>query len=151
MRSGINKPFRTAVLAWFCAGASLLQAGTFELSDPAAEIMQEREEAQKSGEAPRSGADPVPGGERFEGIGGTKCGEHLSASEESSGQYALNLYWLQGFIDGVGYQRGITLGDDRLSPDYEPESMWSWIAGYCVKNPAASLTDAAWEFVRESS
>lgn len=128
-----------------------MQAGTFELSDPAAEIMQEQEEAQTSDEAPRSGADPVAGGERFGGIGGTTCSEHLSAREESSGQYALNLYWLQGFIDGVGYQRRITLGDDRLSPDYEAESMWSWIAGYCVKNPAASLTGAAWAFVRESS
>lgn len=131
--------------------AGLLHAGTFELSDPAAEIMQERAETRESSEPANTGADHATGGRTIEGIGNTSCSQHLSARRESSGQYALNLYWLQGFIDGVGYQRRVTLGDDRLSPEYKPEGMWSWIDGYCMENPAASLTGAAWAFVRESS
>ena len=56
------------------------------------------------------------------GIGQTTCNDHVSHKQGSSEQYALNLLWMQGFIDGVGYQRFITLGDDRLRPVYEPDS-----------------------------
>ena len=133
----------------------MARADTFELTDPAAEIMEElnkHKEEQQSQDNPdtRPGEADVLWGEwTVAGIGQTTCNDHLSHKQGSSEQYALNLLWMQGFIDGVGYQRFITLGDDRLRPVYEPDSMEIWIENYCSENPPDSLMRAVESFIRE--
>jgi hypothetical protein len=138
-----------------CLIAGMAHAGTFELADPAAEIMEEQNNP-KNDQQPQDGdhgtsseAGDLWGKWTGKGIGNTACNEHVSYKQESSEQYRLNLFWLQGFIDGVGYQRFITLGDYRLSPVYESDSMEIWIENYCSENPLESLFQAVESFIKE--
>ena len=102
--------------------AGMAHADTFELTDPAAEIMdelnkpKEEQQSQNNPDTGSSAADDLWGEWTVAGIGQTTCNDHVSHKQGSSEQYALNLLWMQGFIDGVGYQRFITLRDDRLRP-----------------------------------
>ncbi|MBT8048285.1 MAG: hypothetical protein HKO99_08410 [Xanthomonadales bacterium] len=130
--------------------ATLAQADTFELSDPAAEIMKELNESRDEARDEQSAEKSARVSRPEQGIGSTLCRQHVADKRGDSGRYAINLNWLQGFIDGVGYQRYITLGDDRLSPVYEPSEMESWIENHCSGNPSESLFDAAWAFVKTS-
>ena len=140
-----------------CLVAGLASADTFELTDPAAEIMEEvnkpkeEQQSQNNPDTRSSEADDLWGEWTVVGIGQTTCNDHVSHKQGSSEQYALNLLWMQGFIDGVGYQRFITLGDDRLRPVYEPASMDIWIENYCSKNPPDSLMRAVESFIRETN
>jgi len=140
-----------------CLVAGLVSAGTFELTDPAAEIMEEvnkpkeEQQSQDNPDTRSSEADDLWGEWTVVGIGQTTCNDHVSHKQGSSEQYALNLLWMQGFIDGVGYQRFITLGDDRLRPVYEPASMDIWIENYCSENPPDSLMRAVESFIRETN
>jgi len=138
-----------------CLVAGMTHADTFELADPAAEIMEDLNKPKNEQQSPDDAymtpslADDFWGDWTREGVGNTTCKEHLSHKRDSTEQYSLNLLWLQGFVDGVAYQRFITLGDDRLSPVYEPDSLDIWIENYCGENPPDSLFQAATAFIKE--
>jgi len=138
-----------------CLVTVMAHAGTFELSDPAAEIMEEENEAERekqanadTGDMPDYVNNPARDW-KTDGIGNVVCSDHLSYRNSSSDQYGVNQNWLQGFIDGVAYQRFVTLGDHRLEPVYEPEEMQEWIANYCKKNQPDSLFDAIRAYLKD--
>lgn len=137
-----------------CLHCSMVFAGTFELSDPAAEIMEEQNEAKRDAEAIADTGDMPdyvnnpPRKWDTDSIGNIICGDHLSSMKSGSVQYGINQHWLQGFIDGVAYQRYVTLGDHRLEPVYEPEEMQAWIEDYCEENDPDSLFDAVRAFLK---
>ena len=134
------------VFVVLCLVAGTAQSGTFELADPAAEILKEQ---QSPDYAQPEGDDEIVVVEwTGSGAGATICGKHTAYKQVTPDLYQSNLHWLQGFIDGVAYQRFVTLGDNRLNPVYDPDSMEAWIENYCIENPPASLAQAAKAFLR---
>ena len=144
-----------AMFAVLCLLTAMVQASGFELTDPAEELMEalnppkEALQPQDIPDPESSETDELWGEWTLVGVGQTTCNDHVSHKQESSDQYSLNLLWLQGFIDGVGYQRFITLGDDRLRPVYEPDSMEIWIEAYCSENGSDSLVRAGQSYIKE--
>jgi hypothetical protein len=123
----------------FALSAAAMDDG-FQLADPAAEILEEQNNPKEYAKPD----DRLPGLDWVrKGVGDTACDDHLAFVLESPERYEWDLFWLQGFLDGVGYQRYITLGDYRLSPDYLPELMAAWIKDYCLENPTDDLAGAA--------
>lgn len=151
---------RLALFTLLCLFTGMVHAGTFELQDPAAQIMEEEKNADQEAQADADTGDMPDyvndtGGSwnsgtdlSAEGIGNIMCSDHVASGKTAPGQHGINQYWLQGFIDGVAYQRFITLGDHRLEPVYEPEEMEVWIEEYCNENQPDSLFDAARAFLK---
>lgn len=129
-----------------CLVAGMAHSDTFELADPAAEILKEQ---QSPDYAQPEGDDEVVIVEwTGNGVGETVCSMHTAYKQVTPDRYQSNLNWLQGFIDGVAYQRYVTLGDNRLNPVYDPDSMEAWVENYCIENPPESLDQAARAFLR---
>lgn len=138
------------VLLMLCLVASAASGDTFELADPAAEILEEQNNPEAQGlsevDYEEIDIDWMSGG-----FGDIACAEHISLKQDDKQAYQANLHWLQGFIDGVRYQRFITLGDNRLSPDYNPDLMALWIEQHCQENSPSSLDQAARAYLFEIS
>lgn len=133
------------VFVVLCLVAATARSGTFELADPAAEILKEQQSPDYA--QPESDTEVVVVEWTGNGVGETVCGKHTAYKQVTPGRYQSNLYWLQGFIDGVAYQRFVTLGDNRLNPVYDPDSMEAWIENYCIENPPETLDQAARAFL----
>lgn len=141
---------RLTLIILFSLPASASQADTFELSDPAAEIMNEQSNPKEPAPLPDFDMDTVAEW-TSDGMGSTTCSQHLINRQESGQEYGLNLQWLQGFIEGVAYQRFVTLGDNRLRPDTNLEETALWIENYCIENPFDDLQGAARAYLRKLS
>ena len=124
---------------------------TFELADPAAQMLEEEQNEAKEDVQPQGDANDTRSNWAINGVGNTACNEHVSYKQEFSQWYWSNLYWLQGFITGAGYQQFKTLGYSRLSPDHDPDSMAIWVDTYCRENPHDGLAQVAQAFVDEYS
>jgi hypothetical protein len=148
---------RIALIFVTCLLAGVAVAQTFELQDPAQEIFDDLENDAKKKPPPEGDAvDTYDGGDTFNAwastdLGNTACSEFVTYRQDLSVWYWSSLYWLQGFINGAGYQQARVLGSSRLSGDLDRESMALWIETWCIENPAASLGHAAKEFVEENS
>ena len=139
---------RLASIVMLCLISGMAQ-GTFELQDPAAMLIEELQNDSKE--------DSLPPGDGFDNfaewnsksVGSTACSKYLSYRQERSISYWSSLYWLQGFINGAGYQRYMTLDDSRLITYHNTESMALWIESHCSENPSDNLAEAAAAFVKD--
>ena len=137
---------RLALIVMLCLISGMAH-GTFELQDPAAIVIEELQNDSKGDPLP-----PVDGFDNFaewksKSVGSTACSKYLSYRQERSISYWSSLYWLQGFINGAGYQPYMTLDDSRLITYHNTESMALWIENHCSENPSDNLAEAAAAFV----
>jgi hypothetical protein len=118
-----------------CLAAGMAHGDTFELSDPAAEIMEEYQEYTKNREVSEVNenypAEAVSGA-----AGDTVCSEYLVYKQEQSQRYWSGLYWVQGFMEGAG-------------DPHDTSETASWLENYCHEHPSSSLARAAEAFMDE--
>lgn len=124
-----------ALIFVICLAAGMAHGNTFELSDPAAEIMEEYQEYAKNREV--SGEDENYTDPAVSAAAGDMvCKEYLAYQQEQSERYWSGLYWVQGFMEGAG-------------DPHDAAETASWIENYCQEHPSSSLTRAAEAFMNE--
>ena len=143
---------RLALIVALCLPAGTGMAyDTFELSDPANEIMEDLDKDAEKEAAPKGDENEAWGKWAGWGLGNTACSEYVSYRQGRSKWYWSRLYWLQGFADGARHLQAGDSDGPRLSADLEPESMAAWVEDYCLSNPDVSLAHAGGAYVEEFS
>jgi len=139
---------RLASIVMLCLLSSMAH-GTFEHKDPAAKVIEELQNDSEGESLPPGDGINTFAEWNSKSVGSTACSKYLSYRQERSISYWSSLYWLQGFINGAGYQRYMTLDDSRLITYHNTESMALWIENHCSENPSNNLAEAAAAFVEE--
>ena len=126
---------RLVLIIGLCLLAGTTPA-TFEIADPAAEVIDDLENAETSeGPLPsETGGDLV-----VQANGNTPCDAYLSYEQKRSVEYWAAINWLQGFIDGAS--PGLINSSD------DTDMMALWIETYCRENSNDSLKQAATSLV----
>jgi len=128
-----------ALIASLCLLSGTAGA-TFEHQDPAA--VNEREANQKI----TIGDDETYA---VEGAGATSCAQYKVDRKNDDAMHFINLNWIKGFITGVNYIRMTEQKSAQLGAGMDLDALTLWIDNFCVKYPAASLTDASAALVDE--
>lgn len=110
---------------------------TFELADPANQIIDAQENPEKGEVLPPADVD---GDLTIQKAGSTACKQYLAYQEGQTVEYWSALNWLEGYMDGAG--PGLIKGPE------DTDRMALWIADYCSNKPSSTLTGAAHAFVQ---
>jgi len=139
---------RLALIVMLCLISGIAH-GTFEHQDPAEKVIEDLKNDSEGESLPAGDGIDSFAEWNSKSVGSTTCSKYLSYRQERSISYWSSLYWLQGFINGAGYQRYMTLDDSRLITYHNTESMALWIENHCSENPSNNLAEAAAAFVEE--
>lgn len=110
---------------------------TFEISDPANQIIEDLQNSEKGEAPPPSSA----GGDlTIQKTGSTACSKFMDDQKGQTVGYWSALNWLEGYVDGA--DAGL------IKSPVDTDRMALWIADYCSDNPSDELAEAASTFVQ---
>lgn len=110
---------------------------TFEIADPANQIIEDLQNPEESEALPPSDA----GGDlTIQKTGSTPCSKYLDDQKGQTVEYWSALNWLEGYVDGAG--------PGLINSPGDTDRMALWIAGYCSDNLSDELAEAAGAFVQ---
>lgn len=140
----------TCLFASLClfAGSAL---ATFEIQDPANQIIDEYEKEKK--EQAEEQLDAVEYAAMLPDYqaGNTTCSAFVIFQELNSRHYQESLDWMQGFIQGARYRQAGPEGGPEHSVSLDADALSAWTLGYCSQNPENELIQAASVFIEEYS
>ena len=114
------RPALTVCLALFAIQAY----ATFELSDPANQMMEELEE------------------DAWINQGESACKNYVKNRRKNNEAYFASLKWLIEYGETA---------PPELAASLDPDGMARWIDGYCLANPERRLAEAADEYLRAAA
>jgi len=141
---------RVATITTLCLLASAAHA-TFEIQDPANQIIDEYEKEKKEQSEQKRDAAEYSAALPSYKAGNTTCSAFVTYQELNSRHYRESLDWMQGFIQGARYRLAGPEGVPEHSVNLDASALSAWTMGYCLQNPQNELIQAAGVFIEEYS
>lgn len=141
---------RVATIISLCLLAGAAHA-TFEIQDPANQIMEELDKEQEEKTDQQRDAAEYSAMLPTYQAGNTTCSAFVTFQELNSRHFQESLDWMQGFIQGARYRQAGPEGVPDHSVNLDADALSAWTMGYCLQNPENELIQAAVVFIEEYS
>ncbi len=141
---------RVSTIISLCLLAGSVQA-TFELQDPANQIMDELEKEQEEKTEQQSDSAGNSATQANHQAGNTPCSDFVIYQIQGGRNYRESLDWMVGFIEGARYLQAGPQGISGHSVMVDKSAVSAWTVGYCLDNSQDELVEAAVVFIEEYS